>query len=364
MTKTNVFLSWSGERSRRVASALVDWLPRVIQSIRPWTSDEHIFKGDRWFKEIGSNLGSHNVGIICVTPENHKAPWLLFEAGALSNAIGRAKVCPFLLGMLKSELEGPLQQFQATVFERKDVLKLLKSLNSTLGENSIDDAVLKDAFNQRWPDLEKAVSKIAKLPINGDATTVSSVIKAVSQSGLSAPRIGDHACFGAGFESHSLYTTVTSLATKRLYVFGRKNRKLFDKEHADFFISLAERIANGLDFRVLFLDPDAPCHIIKCAHHDDDLGDQIRRSFKNASEALTQANVGIEKHCRLYNAQRTVSMIIVDDAILCSPIKLDKDGRAKPLTKVPFCVVGARSGHGQGLLEMFMSFWSAATPFR
>ena len=32
----NVFISWSGEQSRMVASGLWTWLPRVIQASKPW----------------------------------------------------------------------------------------------------------------------------------------------------------------------------------------------------------------------------------------------------------------------------------------------------------------------------------------
>jgi hypothetical protein len=89
-----VFISWSGERSRAVAEALWEWLPNVIQTVNPWVSLADIEKGARWSTEIASQLETCCVGLICLTPENLSAPWLLFEAGAISKTLDKAFVCP------------------------------------------------------------------------------------------------------------------------------------------------------------------------------------------------------------------------------------------------------------------------------
>ena len=106
--KLGVFISWSGERSRQLARELKWWLPRVLSPVKPWMSDSDIQKGDRWSEQIGHQLRDHRVGIICVTPENTSSEWLLFEAGALSKTFGEGRVCPVLLGIRPTELEGPL----------------------------------------------------------------------------------------------------------------------------------------------------------------------------------------------------------------------------------------------------------------
>ena len=90
-----VFLSWSGPRSKAVADAFAWWLPQVIQAIDPSISSD-IDKGKRWSDEISNQLEETKLGIICLTQDNLKAPWLLFEAGALWKAKG-ASVCTFLL---------------------------------------------------------------------------------------------------------------------------------------------------------------------------------------------------------------------------------------------------------------------------
>lgn len=79
-----VFISWSGERSKKVALIFHEWLPQVIQSLEPFASSEDIEKGSRWNTDIAQELKESTFGLICVTKDNLSAPWLNFEAGALS----------------------------------------------------------------------------------------------------------------------------------------------------------------------------------------------------------------------------------------------------------------------------------------
>ncbi|WP_267905522.1 TIR domain-containing protein [Nitrosophilus alvini] len=351
----NIFLSWSGKRSREMASFLYVWLRKVIQKAKPWMSDSDIEKGQRWFIEIGENLNSHNIGIICVTPENYKAPWLLFEAGALSKAVGSSKVCPLLLGISPSELDGPLREFQATVLTKEDVFKLVKTLDAELGEWKTP--YLEEAFEAFWPEFEEKISEISKIEIAGSNDQISRVINSFARHGLPEPLIGSQVYFSSGFESHSLYTVLTNVVQNRLLIFGRKNRKLFDKEHRDFFKTLKERVDNGFDFRVLFLNPNAPLHILRAAHQDDDLKSQIEICIKRAKEVLENVGLDPENHIRIYNIHRTVTSFIVDDAVVYSPITLDENGRAKRLTKAPFSVLNLNTELGKELHKSFESVW-------
>ncbi len=73
-----IFISWSGEPSLRLAVALRDWLPSIIQSVEPWMSSEDIEKGARWSHELAKCLEESKVGIICVTEDNRDSPWATF----------------------------------------------------------------------------------------------------------------------------------------------------------------------------------------------------------------------------------------------------------------------------------------------
>jgi len=40
-----IFISWSGDRSCLIAEAIRGWLPKVVQSVKPWMSDQDIAAG-------------------------------------------------------------------------------------------------------------------------------------------------------------------------------------------------------------------------------------------------------------------------------------------------------------------------------
>jgi hypothetical protein len=155
-----VFVSWSGARSKFLAETLRWWLPLVIQSVKPWMSDEDISAGSRWLHEVSSQLSEAKLGIICVTPENQNNPWLLFEAGALSKTLDQTNVCPFLLELSRGQLTGPLSQFQENEVNNDGAYKILTLLNRSLGPDQIATKDLDEIFNVWWPKLEDRLNSV------------------------------------------------------------------------------------------------------------------------------------------------------------------------------------------------------------
>lgn len=154
-----IFLSWSGERSKAVALALREWLPLVLHYAEPWMSQRDIAAGERWAIEIGHELETTHFGVICLTKDNLAAAWLLFEAGALSKAITKSAVVPYLLDADFSDISGPLSQFQAKKAERAMTLELVEAMNLK-AERPIDRSRLLTLFELAWPQLEQRLRVI------------------------------------------------------------------------------------------------------------------------------------------------------------------------------------------------------------
>jgi hypothetical protein len=162
----DIFISWSGPRSGAVANALKGWLPKIVNAFKPWLSSADIDKGARWSTDIATRLQAARAGVICLTPSNLSAPWILFEAGALSKTLENTFVCPLLVDLEPREVTGPLQQFQATRATRDEMLQLLKTLNGGLLDAALPTAHIDEAFEVWWPRLE---AELKKLPADGPA---------------------------------------------------------------------------------------------------------------------------------------------------------------------------------------------------
>ncbi|MFI5650432.1 toll/interleukin-1 receptor domain-containing protein [Streptomyces anulatus] len=155
-----IFISWSGDASKECAEALRGWLPLTNQTISPFVSSQDISKGERGLAKIASQLQECSFGIVCVTRDNQAAPWINFEAGALSRELGESALIPFLLDMPIKDISGPLSQFQATDSSSKDdVWAMVKAINEKC-ETSVDQDRLKKTFDAFWSEFSVDLEKI------------------------------------------------------------------------------------------------------------------------------------------------------------------------------------------------------------
>ena len=158
-----VFISWSGELSREIGLAFRNWLPDVLQFVQPYFTPTDIEKGQRWSTEIADQLESSKIGLFCLTADNLNAPWLIFEAGAISRSTATARVCTLLFGVETAQVTGPLVQFQATLFSKDEVLKFVTDIN-TNSPTPLPEPQLNRAFERLWPELELTITALLSRP--------------------------------------------------------------------------------------------------------------------------------------------------------------------------------------------------------
>lgn len=163
----NVFFGWSKETSKKIALALRGWLPKVIHSIDPFISTDDIGLGTAWNQELSEALQNAHFGLLCVTEENLTAPWLIFEAGALSISTRKTAntphVAPLLFHVDRSKVASPISQFQTLAFGRQEMWQLTLTLNKlceSCGGKAWGELDLKTMFDMWYPVLEKEINAL------------------------------------------------------------------------------------------------------------------------------------------------------------------------------------------------------------
>jgi len=176
-----IFISWSGEKSKQIGEAFRHWLPEVIQSVKPYFTPDDVAKGQRWAADIADSLHSSQFGLFCLTAENLTAPWLLFEAGAVSKDSRNGKVCPLLFGVDPAQLAGPLLQFQATPYSRDEVLKFMKAVNADIS-TPLDEVKLTRAFDRCWDELDQKIQTILAAEVHEQSPPLRSLQDMVEET--------------------------------------------------------------------------------------------------------------------------------------------------------------------------------------
>lgn len=162
-----VFLSWSGEISRQVATVLREWIPSVIQAVTPWMSAHDIDSGKRWGSELANKLEEISIGVACLTNENLSSPWLHFEAGALSKLLDESALIPLLFNIKPTDMTDPFAQFQYRNANKDGIRMMMESINNTLGDHRLGESTFSKVFERGWPELEEEFNRIKSASSSG-----------------------------------------------------------------------------------------------------------------------------------------------------------------------------------------------------
>ena len=169
-----VFISWSGELSGKLAEEIHNWLPNMLQAVKPYCTLTDMEKGVKWDSEISKELDASQIGLLCLTRDNMNSSWMSFEAGALSKKMDKSRVCPIFFSLEPTDLKGPLTSFQQTKFIKDDFKKLVSTINDSSEESKLQPSNLDKVFEKWWPELEEKIKDILvsqkKVPVKDPRT--------------------------------------------------------------------------------------------------------------------------------------------------------------------------------------------------
>lgn len=163
--QNKIFISWSGKNSKKIAIELKKILEDKIfasTDLKCFVSTLDIASGDDWWNKIKKELKNCKQGILCVTKENIKAPWIFYEAGAM---VARdVPTIPILFNCNISALEGsPIKGKQCVDFyDLPQFLKMIYDINHNMNLLPIEKTQLDAIAKEAYEELKKALSSTLK----------------------------------------------------------------------------------------------------------------------------------------------------------------------------------------------------------
>ena len=367
-----LFISWSGDRSKNIAKIMKEWIESIFPSgIKIWlsTQSESIRPGALLTPQIIEGLRTSEIGIFCFTTDNTNSLWMMFEAGAIckqdtSNVEGIYTI--LFEGTVEDLERTPLKSFYHTLFERESMYSLLKDVNNKMGQAAIDAQLLKRNSENIWSIYyPKIMEALCDRSLRGGTMNKKQLMEKLRESEFGRPRMGQVTFYEKGFEDYPLYEILLKNAEKRLWIFGRKNRKCFDSRNTDFLKEIKAK--PNFDFKCLFLDPEAPADVLSSAQDTLEFPTKLKLCIKDAYSKLKLVGMNPNEVIRLYASVREYAVIVVDDAVLFSPIlykktTLETGHSKKPehLTRSAFNLVSINEEIANYHIDKFLEAWEKA----
>ncbi|WAH97793.1 toll/interleukin-1 receptor domain-containing protein [Arthrobacter sp. MMS18-M83] len=196
-----IFISWSGPKSKEIAKVLKWWIEKTSQTSTAFVSESDIKVGTRWSDRITNELAETKIGIICITPDNQNAPWINFEAGAISKAVDgvETKVAPILIDFAeKTDYSGPLREFHLCLLNKEGLLELANTINDSLLEPKTHSDVA-ETFDVWWERLDAKIQEVheakpaptqPKRDVDEVVAEVLDIVRDIQKRGSAQPTLG------------------------------------------------------------------------------------------------------------------------------------------------------------------------------
>lgn len=153
----DIFISWSGERSKKIAACFHKWLNKTL-NIKSWFSDKNIIIGQLWEPEIQNALKAGKIGVFFITKDNVFSPWINFEAGAISKGDAKHNVCIVRIDQDEIPKESPLFHYQNCMFDKEGIYNLIN--NVLRNKDNLPEKSFKLIFDKYWGNLYEDYLKI------------------------------------------------------------------------------------------------------------------------------------------------------------------------------------------------------------
>lgn len=355
-----IFISWSKAKSGELAKKTKYILEMLLPNTKIFMSEQDIHAGDCVKDTITQHIEQCDILILCFTFENKKSPWLLYEAGYAAGL--HKRVIPFLFdkdSLWHSWIDNPMNVTKEIDFCKDsfntdfiETFSLVKSANTDFCISTYKKEVneTKEKYRQIATECEDIIEKLI----------------AVDKFTLKSPYYLDKvAYFLSGFETFELWNAIIQsflYTGKYLWIYGRKNMKLFGGNFNELFEYLDKKSIqtnmDGIDFKVLFLNPIAD--EVHYAHKDQDIFEPELCATISRAKKTIGSNKVLQQCFKMYSNRREEIIIRVDNCIIYAKPHFDINGMPNIMTNSRFEVFSAYSQKGKECIDKYLAVWSNA----
>lgn len=353
-----IFFSWSKEESKQYAILTKKFLEDLFgRDDLVWFSPESVESGKGLFEFISEGIDRCDSVILFLTRENLYNPWLQFELGSFYVQRKDRKIWPMFFGGGRNKNTTPLEHIrlckpEKTVFHA--IIKLLYDRYKN-DEGMLSYETLLERFSKQWDHYLKSLARVREAIIQSD-DIYSYVLRLNEECDLGATE-GNVFRVNNGFETYSLYDFILRTAKSRLWVFGRKNKKLFDRTNLKYFLSFSKRDQARFSFRCLFLDPSSKNTNLTNAQKKRHFELSLKSCIDDAIDMLREVGMSPYQLLRFYRIVRNDAIIISDNTIYFENVKYDADMRPMHLTDTGFFITSTDTCVGRHFMEVFTDIW-------
>lgn len=158
-----VLLSWSGDESKEIAKCFKNMMSVVFSPVvETYMSEVDSPIGKRGVESLAKILNDCNYGVFFVNKANALAPWIHYEAGAISKESPISRLMVLLLDNNPMYISGtPLSDFTYSMFNKEGVLKIINAIIDISGYSDKKENFI-NRFNNEWPNFYDSCEKIKK----------------------------------------------------------------------------------------------------------------------------------------------------------------------------------------------------------
>jgi hypothetical protein len=160
LSSKGVFISWTKPLGLRIARQLRTFLKSQVPGIDFFVSQDDLIPGQPWRAGLERRLQEDSLGILVITPAALTAPWIFYEAGAIS-AKADAAIVPLLFDVPAARLKEPIGAYQSLPYSEDSILRIIGMLQGLDGELSKGLEKRKPrGFSAGWKQFNSEIQKL------------------------------------------------------------------------------------------------------------------------------------------------------------------------------------------------------------